>query len=257
MLSRSSLKNPLFIKKEEKIMLKYNKKSTSVANNLLGCYECNSFKEAKENLIDVLDELEAFGMFNVYCLKKLSPHVLSTEIVQPKVIKEFGYDVPTFGLGVNFLKMIEMLSFEALRIRVLKEAGHFLTESYLIRTCSSANAYPKHYYSEKIKTFGSDQEIEIVFFAESEQGAERIRQRLYSTMVDVKSIQYYVNNMLEIKFNDFAGRLLSDPNLNVITDMCLTMTNAYVEAKQNECSKKESVFNDEDHARKKKGGHHE
>ena len=67
-------------------MKKTNKKSTSVANGLLGYSKCRSFEKAKKSLIDMIEEYEAFGLYNAHCLKMVYPHLLSTEVTQPKTI---------------------------------------------------------------------------------------------------------------------------------------------------------------------------
>ena len=212
-------------------MKKTNKKSTSVANGLFGYSKCRSFEKAKKSLIDMIEEYEAFGLYNAHCLKMVYPHLLSTEVTQPKTIEEFLADLSDCELWDSFFDMVEILCLEGLRDRILKEAGYFFNESYLIRQNSSKNKYPKYYHSEKVKVMGGDQEIEIVFFAKSKKGAELIKKRIRYAVEDGKSLQNHIDEMLETNFNDFLETLMSDPKIQAVADMHSIMTTAYVKAK--------------------------
>ena len=106
-----------------------------------------------------------------------------------------------------------------------------MTKSFLIRTWTSNNKYPTYYYAEKIKSLGSDQEIEIVFFARSKQAAEQIQKSIQFTMEKGKTLQFYVDDMLKIKFNDFLENLINDAQIKYVSEIYSIMTEVYVQKK--------------------------
>lgn len=196
--------------------------------------EMVSFEEAQKQLIDTIHELEPFGAFVARSIAAEYPHLLSSAITLPHPsndIKEFGYDVPTHSLGVKYLDMAKRVSFERLKIQVAKEAYAFCCESYLIRIVRSKNKYPKYYHREVFKTLDSDELVEVVFFAKSKKSADRIKERLNSTMGDGSTLQDVVENMHKDFFNEHVQKFADDDKVQKVAEMAEIMTDAYFDAK--------------------------
>jgi len=187
-----------------------------------------SFEKAKNELGHQLSELEHFGAYNALCVKDIYPNLMSTEVICQDM-KEFGRDIPTFGLGVTFLRMAETLSFEMLKIKVLKDAYTFVGDGYYIRIVRSNNKYPTYCYCMALKLLDSDEEVEIVFPAKSQESVKRIQKRIHFTM-GKKTLRSFVDEMLDTNFNKFVHQFENDDKVKTIVQMHDIMTKAYVNA---------------------------
>jgi len=175
-------------------------------------------EEKRDKLINALTDLEPFGLFNLNSLRSDKSYQLSTDIMAPPapgVICEFGDKLnPESGI-TYMLSVVERLTYELLKIQVLKEGYVYRNHSFMIRIKRPQNRYPKYYHKKTINLWNGHDRAEIVFFAKSADGAKGIKDWIEETLCG-QPLWNSVMTTLDVSADILSEKFFEDPDIQHI-----------------------------------------
>ena len=188
-------------------------------------------EEKRDKLIEALLDLEPFGLYGLNVLRSRKPYQLSTNIVAPPtpgMIREFGDKIDP-ARGISYvMSVVERLTYEMLKIQVLKEGYAHRNDSFMIRLVRPQNRYPKHYHRAVINLWNGHDRAEIVFFAKSAAGAKRIKNWLEETLCG-QPIWHSVMLTMDMSADVLLEKFFEDPDIQHIVKIQTYMELGFLE----------------------------